>query len=390
MLRFRPLPWEYGVRNLLRRPGRSAITLAGLTIVVLLILTVSAFVRGLEVTLAVSGDPRVAIIHSLGTAENVEYSSVPMATVDRLRASVAEIDQRHGQACVSGELYLGTKVIPRDGGEPTMGLVRGVTPSALLVRSSVQIVEGEWPQGNEVLVGRLAAAKLGWRDDELRPGSTLQFEGHTWRVSGRFTAGGSAFESEMWCPLVEFQQVLKRQDLTIVAVKTQTPAGFSAVNLFSKENVRTLEIEAQPEVAYYASLRSHYSHVRWLAWIVVGLIASAGVFAGLNTMYGAVVGRIRELSMLQTLGFMRRAIAASLMQEGTILAAAASLVATAVAIVFVNDWAVRFTMGAFALRVDSVTILVGCCAGLLLGPLGSLPAAARALRVPIVDGLRAV
>jgi putative ABC transport system permease protein len=58
--------------------------------------------------------------------------------------------------------------------------------------------------------------------------------------------------------------------------------------------------------------------------------------------------------------------------------------------VFVSDLAVRFTMGAFALRVDSVTVLVGCCAGLLLGPLGSLPAAARALRVPIVDGLRAV
>ncbi len=379
------------MRNLLRRPGRSAITLVGLTIVVLLILVVSAFVRGLEVTLAVSGDPRVAIIHSLGTAENIEYSSVPAATADRVRASVAEIDHRHGQACVSGELYLGTKVTPRGGGgEPTMGLVRGVAPSALLVRSSVQIVEGEWPQGNEVLVGRLAAAKLGWRDDELRPGSTLQFEGHSWRVSGRFTAGGSAFESEMWCPLIEFQQVLKRQDLTIVAVKTETPAGFSAVNLFCKENVRTLEIEAQPEVAYYASLRGHYLHVRWLAWIVVGLIASAGAFAGLNTMYGAVVGRIRELSMLQTLGFMRRAIAASLMQECTILAAAASLLAIAIAIVFVSDLAVRFTMGAFALRVDSVTVLVGCCTGLLLGSLGSLPAAARALRVPIVDGLRAV
>jgi putative ABC transport system permease protein len=390
MLRFRLLPWEYGVRNLLRRPGRSALTLVGLTIVVLLILIVSAFVRGLELTLAASGDARVAIIHSLGTAENVEYSSVPAATVDRARASIAEIEERFGQPCISGELYLGTQITPRGGGEPTMGLIRGVTPSALLVRTSVQIVEGEWPQGSEVLVGRLAAAKLGWRDDELRPGSELEFEGRKWRVSGRFAAGGSAFESEMWCPLVELQQVLKRQDLTIVAAMTQTPAGFSAVNLFCKENVRTLEIEAQPEMAYYASLRSHYSHVRLLAWIVVGLIASAGVFAGLNTMYGAVVGRIRELSMLQTLGFMRRAIALSLMQEGTILAAAASLVATSLAIVFVSDMAVRFTMGAFALRVDSVTVLVGCFAGLLLGPLGSLPAAARALRVPIVDGLRAV
>ena len=63
--------------------------------------------------------------------------------------------------------------------------------------------------------------------------------------------------------------------------------------------------------------------------------------------------------MLQTIGFLRRAIAMSLMQEGTILAAAASLIATVVAVAFVNGVAVRFTMGAFALQVDSLTLLVG-------------------------------
>jgi putative ABC transport system permease protein len=390
MLRFRPLPWEYGVRNLLRRPGRSALTLGGLTIVVVLVLTVTAFVRGLETTLAASGDPRVAIVYSLGTAENVEYSSVPMSTVDRLKASVAGVVERHGQSAVSGELYLGTQITPRVGGAATMGLVRGVTPGALLVRGQVQITAGTWPAANEVLVGRLAAAKLGWSESELAPGSTLVFEGKEWRVSGRFTAGGSAFESEMWCRVDDLQQAMKRWDLSIVAVKLDSPAEIANVGLFCKENRRTLEVESQGETAYYASLKHHYLHVRVMAWIVVGLIAGAGVFAGLNTMYGAVVGRIREFSMLQTIGFLRRAIAASLVQEGTILAATASLVATVVAVTFVNGVAVRFTMGAFALRVDSFTLLVGCLAGLLLGPLGALPAAARALREPVVDGLKAV
>jgi ABC-type lipoprotein release transport system permease subunit len=389
MLRFRPLPWEYGVRNLLRRPGRSALTFGGLTIVVLLVLVVAAFVRGMETTLAVSGDPRVAIVYSLGTAENVEYSSVPVSTSDLLKASIEGIEEYHGQTAVSGELYLGTQIVPRGGGEPTMGLVRGVTPSALLVRSQVQITSGSWPAAGEVLVGRLAAAKLGWREEELAPGSTLEFEGKTWRVSGRFSAGGSAFESEMWCPVEDLQQAMKRWDLSLVAVKVDSPTRFPAISLWCKEN-KQLEIESQAETVYYASLRGHYLHVRILAWIVVVLIAGAGVFAGLNTMYGAVVGRIRELSMLQTLGFVRRAIALSLMQEGTILAAAASLVATVTALVFVNGMAVRFTMGAFALRVDSLTLLVGCVTGLLLGPLGALPAAARALRESIVDGLRAV
>ena len=389
MLRFRPLPWEYGVRNLLRRPGRSALTLGGLTIVVLLVLVVTAFVRGLETTLSVSGDPQVAIVYSLGTGENVEYSSVPLSTVDLLKASVAGVEQRHGQAAISGELYLGTQIIPRGGGEPTMGLVRGVTPAALLVRDQVQITAGAWPAAQEVLVGRLAAAKLGWREEELAPGSTLQFEGKTWRVSGRFAAGGSAFESEMWCGVEDLQQAMKRWDLSLVAVKMTSRRELANVNLFCKEN-RRLEIESQPETAYYDSLKGHYLHVRLMAWVVVALVAGAGVFAGLNTMYGAVVGRIRELATLQTIGFVRRAIAMSLMQEGTILAAGASLIATVVAVAFVNGLAVRFTMGAFALQVDSLTLVVGGLAGLLIGPLGALPAAVRALRVSIVEGLKAV
>jgi len=130
--------------------------------------------------------------------------------------------------------------------------------------------------------------------------------------------------------------------------------------------------------------------VRVLAWLVVGLVASAGVFAGLNTMYGAVVGRVRELSTLQALGFRRRAIALSLIQEATLLAAAGSLIAASVALSFVNGMAVRFTMGAFALRVDSIGLLIGCTTGLLLGVVGAIPPAIKAMRLPIAEGLKAL
>jgi hypothetical protein len=77
MFRFRPLPWEYGVRNLFRRPGRSLLTLGGLALVVLLVLVVVGFIRGLEASLAVSGDPQVVLVHSLGASEN-EISSSSM------------------------------------------------------------------------------------------------------------------------------------------------------------------------------------------------------------------------------------------------------------------------------------------------------------------------
>jgi len=117
---------------------------------------------------------------------------------------------------------------------------------------------------------------------------------------------------------------MKRQDLSVVALTLAPGVAFGAVDEFCKERI-DLELQATPETAYYESLHKHYAPVRAVAWLVVVLVAGAGIFAGLNTMYGAVVGRVRELATLQTLGYPRRAIALALVQESLLLAAAASL-----------------------------------------------------------------
>lgn len=385
---FRLLPWEYAIRNLFRRPLRTCLTFAGLTTVIVLVFVVVGFIRGLDRSLAVAGDHQTAIIFSLGMGKNLEYSSIPMRTNDLVPASVAGIQERFGQKYVSPELYLGTNISVGEK-EPAMGLLRGVTRSALLVRRQVQIEEGDWPDTGEVMIGRMAATKFGATQEEAAIGQSIRFEGRSWKISGIFSSGGAAFESEVWCRLDELQQAMKRQDLSIVAV-TMAPGGdFADLDLFCNER-RDLELQTILETKYYAGLQEHYEPVRRLAWLVVLLVSGAGVFAGLNTMYGSVVGRIPELSMLRTLGFVRRAIVVSLIQEGVLLAAAASLLAALVALVLVNGAAVRFTMGAFALRIDSMAVLIGCGVGLLLGFFGAIPPAIRALRLPVVDGLKSV
>ena len=153
---------------------------------------------------------------------------------------------------------------------------------------------------------------------------------------------------------------------------------------------RTLELAAIRQTEYFETLRKDYEPVRWLSWLVVGLVASAGVLVGLNTMYGAVVGRVPELATLQTIGFSRRAAVLSIVQEGTILAMAAALLASAVSSLFVHRLAVRFTMGAFELQIDSGTLLIGYGIALFLGVCGSLPPAVRVFRLSVVDGLKAI
>jgi ABC-type antimicrobial peptide transport system permease subunit len=312
-----------------------------------------------------------------------------MRTSDLVPASVEGIQQRYGQTYVSPELYLGTQIAAAGEDGLAMGLVRGLTKSALLVRQQVEIEQGHWPDVGEVMVGRMVATKLGVPAEAMAVGQTLKFEGRDWGISGVFSSGGAAFESEAWCRLDELQQAMKRQDLSIVAVTLTPDANFAELELFCKQRL-DLELQTMRETDYYASLQKDYGPIRGLAWLVVLLVSGAGVFAGLNTMYGSVVGRISELSMLQTLGFARRAVLVSLIQEGVLLAVAASLLAALLALLFVNGSAVRFTMGAFTLRIDSTAVLIGCGVGLLLGLFGAIPPAIRALRMPVVEGLRSV
>lgn len=382
------LPWEYGVRNLARRPVRTALTLVALATVVMLVFVVVGFIRGLERSLAISGDEDVVLVYSVNSEENIENSSIAARTPSLLAASLDGTMKRFGVRHVSPELYLGTRVAT-ESGPGGLGLVRGVETSAPLVRRSVQLVEGTWPADGEVMVGRLVATKLGREPNELELGRQLEFEGRRWTISGRFAAGGSAYESEIWCPLGDFQTATKRQDLSLVAIQLQPGRSAAEVQLFCKERL-DLELRAIRETDYYASLQQHYKPVRVLAWFVVVLVSGAGVFAGLNMMYGSVAGRIREIATLQAIGYRRFAILLSVVQEGVLLAAAGSLLSGVVALLLLNGMAVRFTMGAFTLRIDSVAILIGCGVGILLGVLGSLPPALKALREEVATGLKAV
>ncbi len=382
------LPWEYGIRNLTRRPFRSGLTLAALSIVVLLIIVVVGFIRGLEVSLADSGDPDVVLIYSVTSGENIESSAIAARTPGLLTSSVAGTVNRFGVTFASPEIYLGTR-IGNENGAVGLGLIRAVTETSPLVRRYVRLIEGKWPVRGEVIVGKLAAAKLGSDPGQLEIGKKLTFEGQDWTISGRFVAEGTAFESEIWCILADFQAATMRQDISLVALLLPPQGSSSELTLFCKERT-DLELQAVRETDYYAALQQYYRPVRLLAWMVVLLVSGAGLFAGMNMMYGSVAGRIREIATLQTVGYRRRAILMSLVQEGVVLAAASSLLSGCIALTLLNGHAVRFTMGAFALRIDSFALTIGCGAGLFLGALGALPPAIKALRESVAASLKAI
>lgn len=384
----RLLPLDYAVRNLGRSPLRLVATISGTALVVLLIVGAAAFVRGMNRSLGVSPDNRNVILLGAGSEESTERSNVSPGVPGQIAAGIRGIRHELGQPFVSPEIHMAL-VSQRPGVEEELRAVfRGVTPAAFLVHPQVEIIEGRAPrQGrDEMMAGVLSAQKLGLPAAELAIGKRLLLDNREWTIVGQFRAPDTVMEAELWVPLTDLQVAGKRETISCVII-TLDRAEFEDVDAWTKTRF-DLELAAVSEREYYDSLRSFYRPVRAMVWGTAVLMAFAGLLGGLNTLYAAFAARTREVGMLQSLGFPRRAIFLSILQESLLAACAGSLLACALAFVFIDGAAVRFSLGVFQLSVDSGTVAAGLFAGLMVGILGAIPPSLQCLRLPIPQALK--
>jgi putative ABC transport system permease protein len=384
------LPWDYGIRNLARSPMRLGLSIAGSALVVLLVLAAGAFVRGMDQSLRVSGGEKNVILLGAGSEESFERSEIQPAVPGLVTASITGIKQRLGVPYVSPEVFLMSALkTSNDDEKGHQVMLRGVTPTAFLVHAQVRLIDGRIADAgrDEIIVGTLAATKMGLPEARLALGQTLVFDHCTWTIVGHFEAPGTVMEAEIWTPLSDLQIAARRDNLSCV-VLTLDNAEFEDVDTFARQRL-DLELVAIAETAYYSKLAAFFRPIQIMVWVTAILIAAGGLLGGLNTMYAAFASRVREVGSLQAIGYSRLAIVASLVQESVLATAAGALLAAAIALLLLNQLTVRFSMGVFGLVIDSPVLLTGLAAGLLVGVVGALPPAWRCLRLPISEALKA-
>lgn len=385
----RLLPFDYAVRNLGRSRTRLMLSLVGSTLVVALVLSAGGFVRGMTRSLTNAGSDRNVILLGAGSEESVERSEIGMAVPGLVGASVAGIRERLGERYISPEVHLQTTVKPDAESQlAPQVLVRGVTPAAFLVHNQARVSEGRLPNpgADEILVGELVAQKLDLPAARVDVGQTLYFNEQTWTIVGRLQAPGSIMQSEIWCPLNDLQIAAKRDNLSCVVVTLNT-AEFDDVDAFARQRL-DLELMAMRESDYYSRLAAFFQPIRAMVWATAILIASGGILGGLNTMYAAFASRVREVGVLQSMGYSRRAIVFSLMQESLLACVAGTLIAAAACVLLLDGITIQFSAGVFGLMIDPTVLLIGLVAGLLLGFIGALPPALQCLKLPITEALK--
>jgi ABC-type lipoprotein release transport system permease subunit len=388
----RQLPFDYALRNLGRSRTRLAASLLGSMLVVLLILASGGFVRGMQRTL-VQADTlhENVILLGTGSEEALERSQIDAATAGIAAASIPGIKQVGGISYVSPEINMALP-LRTEAGDPVErnAVLRGIRPVALLVHPDVEIIAGRPPRPGEeeLLVGDLAATRLNLPADRLAIGQTLHFDNRDWTIVGRFRAPNTVMDAEIWLPLTDLQIATKREASLSSVVVSLDGGRFADVDLFAKSRL-DLEVSAVRESDYYASLAAFYRPIRIMVMVTAVLIATGGILGGLNTMYAAFAARVREVGMLQSLGYTRRAVALSLGEESVFVAAAGAILGVGLGLLLLDGLAVRFSMGAFAITLDAPVVLAGLAGGLLVGVVGAIPPAIRCLRLPITEALKA-
>ncbi len=385
------IPLIYNVRSLRARWTSTVVAVLGIAGTVGVFVAMLSLARGFEATLVASGSAQNAIVRRAGATSEMDSG----VTLDQVRV----IEDAPGVARAETGPLLSAEVVvvaafPLKGRDTEANVpVRGVSPKAIAVRPTVKVVAGRLfePGLSELVIGRNVTGSYAG----LELGKTVRFGGDTWTVVGVFDAGGTAFDSELWCDAAVLKQVFQRPpDLfQSVTARLTSPEALGRFKDALTADPR-LSVQVDREVDYYAKQsRALTTLITVLGGIVAVVMGIGAVFGALNTMYSAVAERSREIATMRALGFGGGSVVMSFVAEALCIALVGGVLGC-VAVLPLNglttgtmNWA-TFSHLAFAFRITPLLLLWGLLFALLMGLVGGVPPAIRAARARIAVALR--
>lgn len=387
------IPVVYNLRSVRQRWNSSVVAVLGITGTVGVFIAMMALAQGFKATLVASGSAGNAIVMRAGASSEM----MGAVTVDQVKV----LEDAPGVArTANGPLITAEVVVIAPFPLATTGTdanvqIRGVSPKALQVRDKVKIIAGRFfqPGVAELIVGSNATHSY----SGLTLGNSVRFGGGTWKVVGIFDAGGSSFDSEVWCDSHVLNQIYHRPENIVqsVTVHLTSPAALQQFKDAVLADPR-MTVDVSREVEYYdKQSRTLTTLITVLGGTIAFIMAIGAVFGALNTMYSAVAERSREIATLRALGFGAGSVVLSFMIEAILISLMGGLLGAA-AVLPLNGFTTgamnfqTFSHLAFAFRITPVLLGAGVVFALFMGVLGGLPPAIRAARQPVARALRAL
>jgi putative ABC transport system permease protein len=385
------LPIVYNVESVRARWTTTIVAVLGIAGTVGVFVAMLALARGFRAALTTAGSPENAMIRRAGATSEIDS----VVTLEQLRAieDMPELARGAAGPAASPEVVVIAALPLKKSGTDANVQIRGVSPVALEVHRSVRVVQGRFFQPGlyELVVGGSALGSYAG----LELGQRLKLGGAEWTVVGVFDAGGSGFDSEVWCDADLLNPTYQRPAgiHQTVVVRLRSPADLPALKARIAADPR-LRVQAELETEYYQKASQMMTTLIQVLGTLVAIVMGVGaVFAALNTMYSAVAERSREVATLRALGFGAGSIVVSFTAEALLVALAGGLLGC-LAVLPINGLTTStlnfqtFSHLAFAFRITPPLLGLGVAFALLMGLAGGVPPAIRAARLPVAVALR--
>ncbi len=386
------VPISYNLRSIRARWTSTIVAILGIAGTVGVFVAMLSLARGFRATLVASGSPDDALVMRAGSTSEM-MGGITLDSVKLVQDKPGVARDSSGQPLVTQEV-VGVVPIPLiSTGTDANVEVRGVSPNVLQIRKFVRVVQGRMFHSglDELVVGKNASKTY----EGLTVGNTVNFGGGHWMVVGVFDAGGSSFDSEVWCDARILNEVLKRPDniFQSATVHLTSPAAFDTF----KDSITSdpqLNLEVEREVEYYAKQSSAMTRlITVLGGLVAAIMAIGAIFGALNTMYSAVAERGREIATMRALGFSSWNVILSFLFEALLISLIAGIIGC-VAVLPLNGMTTQtmnfstFSNIAFAFKITFNLLVMGVIFALAMGVLGGLLPAVRAALRPVAVSLR--
>jgi ABC-type lipoprotein release transport system permease subunit len=340
---------------------------------------------------------------STGSAENIkisrksaqgEISSIIGGDTRNVILTLPQIAHTaDGTPIASGEPVVVINLEKTTGGMSNI-TVRGVSPLAFQLRPQVKLVEGRmFNEGaREIIVGSSIARRF----QGASIGDKVKFAGDNWMIVGRFDAGGSGFDSEMWGDATQLLLAFHRgSTVSTLTVRLNRPEDFAAFKQTFEGDRRLQEFEPEPETRFYEKQSEAMAMFINILGIFVTVIFSVGAMIGaMITMYAAVANRTVEVGTLRALGFRRRSVLAAFLTESLALSLVGGLAGILIAsgLGFFRISTLNFGSFAeleFSFSLSPSIVITSLVFAVIMGLVGGFLPSVRAARLNIVNALRA-